>query len=89
MYTYCILHVSYTTPDLHITTGFARTDSDVPSLLVMSLKIKKMIEARLKPVVKDHITVGLWLEPAVFWRALITAGSSHKPAVIVLYHCWF
>jgi len=35
-----------TTPDLHITTGiitagFARTNSDVPSLPVMSLKMKK------------------------------------------------
>ena len=35
-----------TTPDLHITTGlitvgFVRTDSDVPSLPVMSLKLKK------------------------------------------------
>ena len=37
-----------TTPDLHITAslitaGFVRTDSDIPSLLVMSLKIKKLL----------------------------------------------
>jgi len=37
-----------------------------------------MIGAGLKPTVKHHITVGLWLEPAMFWRALITAGSSHQ-----------
>ena len=30
-----------TTLDLHITAGFVRTGSDVPSLPVMSLKIKK------------------------------------------------
>jgi len=72
-----------------ITAGFVRTGSDVLSLPVMSLKMKKMIGAELKPVVKNHITSGLWFEPAVFWRALITAGSSHKPAVIVLYHCRF
>ena len=30
------------------------------------LENKKMIGAGLKPTVKDHITVGLWLEPAVF-----------------------
>jgi len=30
-----------TTPNLHITAGFVRTDSDVPSLSVMSLKMKK------------------------------------------------
>ena len=60
-----------TTPDLHITAGiitvgFVRTGSDIPSLPVMSMKMKKMIGAGLKPAVKDHITVGLWLEPAVF-----------------------
>jgi len=59
------------TPDLHITVGlitagFVRTGSDVPSLPVMSLKMKKMIGAGLKPTVKDHITAGLWLEPTVF-----------------------
>jgi len=48
-----------------------------------------MIGAGLKPAVKDHITAGLWLEPAVFWRALITAGLSQEPTVIVLYHCRF
>ena len=83
-----------TMPDLDITaglitTGFVRTDSDVPSLSVMNLKIKKMIGARLKPVVKDHITAGLWLEPTVFWWALITAGLSQEPIVIGLYHCRF
>ena len=51
-----------------ITVGFVTTSSDVPSLPVMSLKIKKMIGAGLKPAVKDHITAGSWLEPAVFWR---------------------
>ena len=66
---------------MHITAGvitaeFVRTSSDVPSLLVMSLKMKKIIGVELKPVVKDHITVGLWLELAVFWQALITAGLS-------------
>ena len=60
-----------TTPDLDITAGlitagFVRTDSDVPSLPVMTMKMKKMIGAGLKPAVKDHITAGLWLEPAVF-----------------------
>jgi len=86
--------IRVTTPDLHITAGiitagFVRTGSDVPSLPVMSLKMKKMIDAGLKPAVKDHITVGFWLEPTVFWRALITIGSSHKPVVIWLYHCRF
>ena len=38
--------LAYTTPDLHITAGiitagFVRTGSDVPSLPVMSLKMKK------------------------------------------------
>ena len=32
-----------TTPDLHIITGFVRTGSDVPSLPVMSLKMKKWL----------------------------------------------
>ena len=31
----------HTTLDLHITAGFVRTGSDVPSLSVMSLKMKK------------------------------------------------
>jgi hypothetical protein len=35
-----VAHV-HTTPDLHITAGFVRTGSDVPSLPVMSLKMKK------------------------------------------------
>ena len=86
--------VIITTLDLHIiagiiTAGFVRTGSDVPSLPVMSLKIKKMIGAGLKPAVKDHITAGLWLEPVVFWRALITVGLSQEPTVIGLYHCRF
>ena len=72
-----------------ITAGFVRTDSDVPSLPVMSLKIKKMIRAGLKPAVKDHITAGLWLELAVFWRALITTGLSQEPTVILIYHYQF
>ena len=76
-------------PDLHITAGFVRTGSDVPSLPVMSLKMKKMIGARLKPTVKDHITAGLWLELVVFWWPLITASLSQEPIVIRLYHCWF
>ena len=80
--------------DLHITVGlitvgFVRTGSDVPSLPVMSLKMKKMIGARLKPAVKNHITAGLCLEPAVFWRPLITASLSQEPTVIVLFHCRF
>ena len=63
---------AHTTLDLHITAGiitagFVRTDNDVPSLPVMSLKMKKMIGAVLKPAMKDHITAGLWLEPVVFW----------------------
>ena len=83
-----------TTPDLDITAGlitvgFVTTDSDVPSLPVMSLKMKKIIGARLKPTVKDHITAGLWLEPAVFWCPLITAGLSQELIVIGLYHCRF
>ena len=81
--------LGHTTPDLHITAGFVKTGSDVPSLPVMSLKMKKIIGARLKPAVKDHITAGLWLEPAVFWRTLSTAGLSQEPTMIVLYHCWF
>ena len=81
-------------PDLYIVAGiitirFVKTDSDVPSLPVMSLKMKKIIGAGLKPAVKDHIIAGLWLEPAVFWRALITVGLSQEPIVIVLYHCRF
>ena len=83
-----------TMPDLHITTdiitaGFVRTGSDVPSLPVMSLKMKKMIGAGLKPAVKDHITAGLWLEPPLFWWPLITAGLSQEPTVIGHYHCRF
>jgi len=51
-------------PDLDInvgiiTVGFMRTDSDVPSLPVMSLKMKKKIRAGLKPAGNDHITAGL------------------------------
>ena len=84
----------YTTSDLHITVGiitarFVRTDSDVPSLPVMSLKMKKMIGAGLKPAVKDHITVGMWLAPAVSWWPLFTAGSNQEPTVIWCYHCRF
>ena len=42
----CFALTRTTTPDLHITTGiitieFVRTGSDVPSLPVMSLKMKK------------------------------------------------
>jgi len=85
---------SYTTLDFDITigliiAGFVTTGSDVPSLLVMSLKMKKMIGAGLKPTVKDHITAGLWLEPAVFWRPLITTGLSQEPTMIWIYHCRF
>ena len=80
-----------TTPDLHITAGiitagFLRTSSDVPPLPVMSLKMKKMIGAGLKPAVNDHIIVGLWHEPAMFWRPLITAGLSQELTVIGHYH---
>lgn len=53
------------------------------------LENEKMIGAGLKPTVKDHITAGLWLEPVVFWRALITAGLSQEPTVIGLYHYRF
>ena len=53
------------------------------------LENEKMIGAGLKLTVKDHITAGLWLEPAVFWRALITAGLSQEPTVIGHYHCRF
>ena len=52
-------------------------------------KLKKMIRARLKPAVKDHITVSLWLEPTVFWLPLITVDSSKEPTVIVIYHYRF
>ena len=81
-------------PDLHITAciitiGFVRTGSDVPSLPVMSLKMKKMIGTELKLAVKDHITAGLWLEPAVFWWPLITAGLSQEPTMIGFYQCRF
>ena len=89
-----VLGAGPTTSDLHIavgliTAGFVRTGSDVPSLPVMSLKMKKMIGAGLKPAVKDHITAGLWLKLVVFWRALITIGLSQEPIVIEIYHCRF
>ena len=76
-----------TTPDLHftaglITAGFVRTGSDVPSLPVMSLKMKKMIGAGLKSAVKDHITTDLWFAPTVSWQPLVTAGSNQEPTVI-------
>ena len=48
-----------------------------------------MIAAGLKPAVKDPITTGLWLAPAVSWRPLITAGSNQEPTVIWCYHCRF
>ena len=48
-----------------------------------------MIGTGLKPAVTDHITAGLWLEPAVFWRALITVGLSQEPTLIGLYYCRF
>ena len=38
---------------------------------------------------KDHITAGLWLAPAVSWRPLITAGSNQEPIVIWCYHYRF
>ena len=72
-----------------ITVGFVKIGSDVSSLSVMSLKMKKIIGAGLKPTVKDHITAGLWLKPAVFWRALITVGLSQEPTVIGHHHCQF
>ena len=53
------------------------------------LENEKMTGAGLKPAAKDHITIGLWLAPAVFWRPLITAGSSQESTVIELYHCRF
>ena len=55
-----------------IAAGFVRTDSDVLSLPVMSLKMKKMIGAGKKPAVKDHITAGLWLE-----NGSVSAGTHH------------
>ena len=72
-----------------ITVGFMTTGSDVPSLPVLSLKMRKMIGAGLKPAVKDHITTNLWLELAVFWRTLITVGLSEEPTVILIYQCRF
>ena len=48
-----------------------------------------MIGAGIKPIVKDHITVGLWLAPVVSWWPLITAGSSQEPTVIWCYHYRF
>ena len=48
-----------------------------------------MIGAGLKPVVKDHITAGMWLAPAVSWRPLITTGSNQEPTVIWCYNCQF
>ena len=48
-----------------------------------------MIGVGLKPAVKDHITVGLWLAPAVSWQPLITAGSNQEPTVIWCYHYRF
>ena len=83
-----------TTPDLYITAGlitvgFVRTGSDILSPAGYELENEKMIGAGLKPAVKDHITTGFWLEPAVFWRALITIGLSQEPTVIGLYHCQF
>jgi len=48
-----------------------------------------MIRAWLKPAMKDHITAGLWLAPAVSWRPLITAGSNQEPTVIWCYHYRF
>ena len=53
------------------------------------LENKKMIGAGLKPVVKDHITTGLWLALAVSWRPLTTAGSNQELIVIWCYHCHF
>jgi hypothetical protein len=37
----------------------------VPSLPVLSLKIKKIIGAQRKPAVKVHVTADLWLEPVM------------------------
>ena len=48
-----------------------------------------MIGAGLKPTVKDHITIGLWLALVVSWRPLITAGSNQEPTVIWCYHYRF
>jgi len=48
-----------------------------------------MVGAGLKPVVKDHITAGMWLAPAVSWRPLITTGSNQEPTVIWCYQFWF
>ena len=48
-----------------------------------------MIWVGLKPAVKDHITAGLWLAPAVSWRPLITTGSNQEPTVIWCYQFWF
>ena len=67
----------HTTPDLYITagiitTGFVRIDSDVPSLPVMSLKMKKIIGAGLKPAVKDNITAGWQQTDSVV--VTVTAG---------------
>jgi len=72
-----VLKIAITTPDLHITAGlitagFVTTGSTAG----YELKNEKMIGFGLEPAVKDHITAGLWLEPAVFWRPLITVGSS-------------
>ena len=70
------IHPVATTTDLYITAG-------------SELENKKMTGARLKLAVKDHVTVGLWLAPAVSWRPLITAGSNQEPTVIWCYYCWF
>ena len=48
-----------------------------------------MIGAGLKPAVKYHITVGLWLAPVVSWQPLVTVSSNQEPTMIWCYHCRF
>ena len=53
------------------------------------LENEKIIGAGLKPTVKNHVTAGLWLAPAVSWQPFITASSNQEPIVILCYHCRF
>jgi len=52
------------------------------------LENEKMIEARVKPAVKDHITASLWLAPAVSWRPLADSDLVLSLSVLAKDRRW-
>ena len=83
-----------TTTDLDITAGLITaglgwTGSDVPSLSVLSLKIRKWWGLGQNWQWRSTSLPVCGFAPVVAWCLLITAGSSQELSVMLGYHCRF